>query len=114
MKLNSRARSILREMRNTISPRQIQIYMSLGDAFKVPWFFYYLIKRRVAEMTPFLLRDHAYRLDQLLGSDLWSALNSAERRMAKLSVTDLVCRGDIPLRFGHREADDAATYAVID
>jgi hypothetical protein len=110
MALNQKTRAVLREMRNTVSPKQVQIYMSLGDTFNLPWAFYCLLKKRIADVTPFLVHGNKYTPAQLLGPDFWSALKTGESRMAVLAISCMANRGEITLAEAGRGTNGAASF----
>ena len=106
--MNNKTCALLRHMRNPVPSSKLQMFQVTGKDFNVPWAFANLIQRRVAEVMPFLMRDHEYSPAQLLGPDLWSALNSGEARMAVLAIADMAKRGEFALRVASRDCDGTA------
>lgn len=109
-KMNSKTklRSLLHTLRHPAPSSKLQLVIVTGKDFNVPWAFVRLIQRRVAEMLPFLQPDLAYTPVQLVGSDIWSELNSGEARMAVLVLADMVKRGELALTFANPNGGDAA------
>ena len=113
MNNKTKLRSVLRTMHNPAPSSKLQIFQAAGKEFRVHRAFVSLIKRRVAELLPFLLRDHEYSPAQLLGPDLWSALNSGEARMAVLAKADMVKRGELALKVTSRDCDGAVLRLTL-
>jgi len=95
-------------MRNPAPSSRLQVFYGLPGGFRVPARFGDEIRRRLADIAPFLERDHVYTAAQLLGPDMWSALNSGEARMAVLAIANLVKRGELALKVASPDCDGAA------
>lgn len=113
MALNNKTCALLRNMRHPAPSSKLQLFLVTGNDFHVPWAFANLIQRRVAEVMPFLMQDHEYSPPQLLGPDLWSALNSGEARMAVLAIADMAKRGEFALTVAGSDADGTVTYSRL-
>lgn len=99
-------------MRNPVPSSTLQIFYGLPGGFQVHSDYWGLIRGHIREITPFLSHDKEYTAEQLLGSKLWSALNSAEARMAKLCVADMVTKNTVPLKVAGRDSNGPVTYQL--
>ena len=97
-------------MRDPAPSSKLELYLVTGTDFHVPWVFANLIQTRVSAVMPFLMPDSEYTPAQLLGLDLWSALNSAEARMAGLVIAGLAKRGELDLTLVGSDAEGAAAF----
>lgn len=112
MTTNSNTRSILRAMRNPVPSSMLQIFYGLPGGFRVHSAYWGLVRGHIRDILPFLSHDKEYTAEQLLGSKLWSALNSAEARMAKLCVDDMVKKHAVSLKVVGCDSNGPVTYQL--
>ena len=114
MALSKKSRAVLREMRNPTPSSRVKFFRGLGDDFQVPWNFALLVKKQIAELTPFMVHGRKYTTGQLLGAaDLLAELNNAEARMAELAINDLVKHGEVALAAAGRSSNGAANFVLV-
>jgi hypothetical protein len=113
MPLNKKTCALLRNMRHPAPSSKIQLFFVTGNDYQLPAALTGLIKQRVAQVTPFLMDDRQYTPMQLLGSDLWSALNAAETRMVELAINEMAQRGEIALAAAGRSSNGAANFVLV-
>lgn len=102
--------SVLWTMRDPAQSSKRKLFYGLPGGFYVPVPFADLVGKRIADVVPLLSGRGAYSAAELLGPDLWSALDSAEARLAKLFVADMVTKGEVALRVVGIDCDGPALY----
>ena len=96
----------------TISPGMLRAYDISPAGFRVPSAFLSIVQTEVVNMLPFLREGKTYGVDELLGLQFLTVLDTGERRMVDQCI-EILIRWGMPMQVVQTPAGQPSAYRFL-
>ena len=90
----------------------LKVYDISPSGFQVPSAFLSIVQREVVNMLPFLCEGQTYGVDELLGLQFLTVLNTGERRMVGQCI-EILIRWGMPMQKVQRSTGQSSAYRFL-
>jgi hypothetical protein len=101
-----------RKYDTSVSPGMLRTYDISPAGFHVPSAFLSIVQTEVVNMLPFLREGHTYGVDELLGLQFLTVLDTGERRMVDQCI-EILIRWGMPMQMVQTPAGQPSAYRFL-